>query len=381
MIDKASQLLDVKADELSEFTAEDSFNSGNILRGVICRKSDHRYGALVIFRINDEDTQQIIWATPKLDYPFDRAGNYHWPSVFQQEFYEKLDGTNVLSFWYIHDGKRFVTYKTRLTPVIKDSGYSPFKSMWEEYLMINSWVKDCIENNPEYNLSFELFGNRNPITIQYDFPLDVNLLFGIRKSDHTIRPPSDLRISNARIPSKYTSFYGTGLTEIYNHFRKISSMKNREALLTEGVVMYAHTGEPSWRMFKCKPEEIEKIHWAASGTIPRNSLFTTGLNVFESYDNPDINDFLTLLREEYPQELLTKNTFKIQRIWNEVRERMEFVKTVNNVWKLAIKNGFDVTEDKRETMRFVSQYFPKNIMSKVGGVILKQAGLLNKGCK
>ena len=98
-------------------------------------------------------------------------------------------------------------------------------------------------------------------------------------------------------------------------------------------------------------------------------------------DTKKLNDFLTLLREEYPQELLTKNTFKIQRIWNEVRERMEFVKTVNNVWKLAIKNGFDVTEDKRETMRFVSQYFPKNIMSKVGGVILKQAGLLNKGCK
>jgi hypothetical protein len=35
----------------------------------------------------------------------------------------------------------------------------------------------------------------------------------------------------------------------------------------------------------------------------------------------------------------------------------------------------DVTKDKNETMRFVSKYFSKNVMNKVGGTILKLAGL------
>jgi hypothetical protein len=102
------------------------------------------------------------------------------------------------------------------------------------------------------------------------------------------------------------------------------------------------------------------------------------MNVFESYDDPILDNFLELLKEEYPQKLLTKNTFKIEKVWHEVCARIEFTQVVNSVWKKAIDKGFDVTKDKVETMRFVSQYFPKNVMNKVGGIILKQAGLLKE---
>lgn len=382
MIQKASKLLDVKEDELMSFSTTDSFNNDNLLEGFICRKSDHRYGALVIFKINDEETEQIIWATPKLHYPFDKAGVYQWPNVYQSEYYEKLDGTNILAYWYVHNKYNYVTYKTRLTAVVKDSGFSDFKSMWEEYTKNNTWIRDSIYGNPEWNLSFELFGSRNPITIKYDFPLEVNLLFGIRKIDHIIRPPKDLYLpKDSKIPKSFNllgALHNTkdDLTDTYNHFRTLSSDKNKDELLTEGMVMYAHVGEPSWRMFKCKPEEIEKIHWTASGVIPKNSLFTTGMNVFESNDNPTINDFLELLKEEYPQELITKNTFRIENVWKEVEARIEFIQMVNAIWKMAIDKGFDIAKDKNETMRFISQYFPKTSMGKVGGIILKQAGLL-----
>jgi len=128
-------------------------------------------------------------------------------------------------------------------------------------------------------------------------------------------------------------------------------------------------------MLKCKPEEIEKIHWTASGFIPEKSLFNTALNVFESNDNPSIDNFIELLKEEYPQELITKSYHKIEKVWNKALERIEFTKTVNEVWILAKQNGLDITKDKRDTMRFVSIYFPKSIMGKVGGTILKLAGL------
>jgi hypothetical protein len=100
LIDEASKILDVKIDTLKEFREVDSFNN-NLLEGYICRQSDHRYGCLLITKVNDEDCQQIIWTTPKLDYPFDKVGNYHFPDCKQIQFYEKLDGTNILSYHYL----------------------------------------------------------------------------------------------------------------------------------------------------------------------------------------------------------------------------------------------------------------------------------------
>lgn len=379
MITRAAKLLEVKEDELFTFSTTDSFNNDNLLEGVICRKSDHRYGALVIFKINNEETEQIIWATPKLEYPFDRAGKYHWPDCQEILYYEKLDGTNICSYRYLYQEKSYTTYKTRLTAVVKDSGFSDFKSMWEEYYNENPWVKKVIDTNFLHNLSFELFGSRNPITIQYYFPLEVNLLFAVDRTKPVVIPPSKLHLhEDTKLPRRYSFIQDddSNLTDVYNGFRAKASEKNKNSLLTEGYVMYANTGDPSWKMFKAKPEEIEKIHWTASGVLPKNSLFTTGMNTFESFDEPKLENFLELLKEEYPQELLTKNTFKIQKVWVEVCVRIEFIKSVNTVWKLAIAEGFDVTKDKRETMRFVSQHFPKSIMSKVGTVILKQAGLI-----
>jgi hypothetical protein len=81
------------------------------------------------------------------------------------------------------------------------------------------------------------------------------------------------------------------------------------------------------------------------------------------------------LKEEYPQELITKSYHKIEKTWEKALYRIEFTKAVNEIWLLAKEKGLDVTKDKNATMRFVSQYFPKSVMSKVGGTILRLAGL------
>jgi hypothetical protein len=56
---------------------------------------------------------------------------------------------------------------------------------------------------------------------------------------------------------------------------------------------------------------------------------------------------------------------------------MIFCSKINSIWKLAKDNGLDVSKNKNETMRFLSNYFDKKEMSKVGTHILKQAGLIN----
>ena len=380
MKERAIEWLDTK--EVSPFECEDPFNNNNKLSGFMCTKPDHRYGALIIFQVNDESCEQVIFGTPKLHYPFDKQGTYKWPDIQEVKVWDKLDGTNILAYRYIYKGQEYVTYKTRLTPVAKDSTLVSFRSMWIEYTSENPWIHELIMMNPEFNLSFELFGSRNPITIRYEVPLDVNFLFGVRRKDSAIKPPDLLKLPDGtKLPSSFGATIPSSkevLTDWYNIFRSSMSAKNKESLITEGMVLYAHVGEPSWRMFKCKPEEIEKIHWAASGSIPMLILKNTAVNAFEDKENPTVEDLETLLLEEFAQDIINKSRLKIKKVWDWANEHMLLVKTVNDVWGKAKAEGFDVTKDKDQTMRFMSKYFPKGMMQKVGTIVLKQAGLIKE---
>lgn len=288
-----------------------------------------------------------------------------------------------MAYHYTYNGKDFVTFKTRLTPIVKDMGFGMFGSMLRECLNEHDWISRVIVNNPSMNLSFELFGSRNPITVKYNVPLAICLLFGVRRTDGAVRPPSELLIDvNTVIPVMEYGESGCidGLTEQYNAARALMSDRNGagqdESFVTEGMVMYANIGEPSWRMFKCKPEEIEKIHWAASGSIPRIALMTTAMNVFEDKEAPVIEDFIELLKEEYPQSMIDKAAIKISKAWEAAKIQIYVTKQINEVWILAKQNGLDVAKDKAETMHFMSKYFEKNMMRKVGSIVLRQAGLI-----
>jgi hypothetical protein len=103
---------------------------------------------------------------------------------------------------------------------------------------------------------------------------------------------------------------------------------------------------------------------------------TTALNTYEDKENPTIDDFIELLKEEYPQSMIDKGIIKISKAWETARIQIYVTKQINEVWALAKHNGFDVTKNKNATMRFMSQYFERNMMRKVGSIILKQAGLI-----
>lgn len=377
-IDTTAEILEVEPTNLKSFSSIDTFND-NILTGVICRSSGKLYGTMIIYEINEIKVYpQIIYGTPKLTYPFDKNGIFHWPEINELKCWDKLDGTNILAYRYHIKNKRFVTYKTRLGPVVSDIGFGSFKSMWIEILKEQEWIQKVIKDNPDYNLSFELFGSRNPITISYSTPLSVNLLFGI-KNNGDIKPPSELKLSsNPLIPTKIEITKSDDLSQVYNKLRENMSVINNksENLLVEGMVLYAHVEkESSWRMFKCKPEEIEKIHWAASGVIPKREIWNTAINAFEDIE-PSIDYLEELLLEEYTKKMLIKSNIRIKNIFREATEHMKIVKEVNDVWSIAKEKGFNINENKDETMRFISKYFEKNQMKKIGTIILRQAGLI-----
>ncbi len=81
----AAQLLGgVRPETLTPFEDRDPFNPQNIVSGYLSHQADHRYGALVILQVNGQDAEQVVYATPKLHYPFandvqQNTRRYHWP--------------------------------------------------------------------------------------------------------------------------------------------------------------------------------------------------------------------------------------------------------------------------------------------------------------
>jgi hypothetical protein len=380
-IKRASELLNIPEKEFNEFSEIDPFN-GFRLSGYISRHGDHRYGAMVIVAVDGVPCEQVIYATPKLHYPFDKHGKYVWPSIDELHIYEKLDGTNILAYQYFHKGRGefYTTYKTRLSPVLKQSQFGDFLSLWKECLIRYPWVQKVIDTNIKtHNLSFELYGNRNPITVEYETDLSTALLFGVDKVNHHVKPPTQLQIFPetllaGTVPHVFSKEDADkDPTQLYNSYRASGSQLNKDSLTTEGSVFYVHSGG-KWHMFKCKPEEIEKIHWAAGG-IPQIAIYNTIINAYEDMDQPDIPYINQLLLEEYTQKQIDDREDSIAKLFKRAKKQMDLKKNVNEVYRKAMEEGFDIKADKNGTLRWMSQFFSRDDMKKVGTVILKQAGL------
>ena len=88
---KAMELLEVAEKWLEPFGVTDPFSKLR-LEGYLSLKPDYRYGALALLKVGGKEAPQRILATPKLRYPFDRTGAFHFPSVRQIDIYEKIDG-------------------------------------------------------------------------------------------------------------------------------------------------------------------------------------------------------------------------------------------------------------------------------------------------
>lgn len=272
MISAASKLLDVKPDVLQAFDFSDPYNEINkSVVGVICRQSDHRYGALVIFTVNGrETTQQVIYCTPKLHYPFSSnpetgERKYHWPDFTDVEIYEKLDGTSICAYSYADaDGKRYVTFKTRLTPVLGQSKFGDFKGLWDEVLAKNPNIRCPVPvATGDWTYIFELYGYKNLILVLYKEPIAARLLFKVLQSNAKAYPPECKTMLNGLRDSQYdplepldTLAGGSkeNITTLYESWRKQAEQKNNEmpgTMLCEGYVFYTRDNTDKWSMWKC----------------------------------------------------------------------------------------------------------------------------------
>ena len=147
--------------QIIKFEEIDPYNKLNIIKGYVNRRQSKTYGSLYITHVNDKPVEQIIFSSPKMHYPFDKNGKWEFPESNTVELYEKIDGTNVVSFVYKDaQGNQYLSFKTRLRPFLGEGKFGNFKALWDEMLdMYPEILNQCFDQSRNY--SFELYGKRN----------------------------------------------------------------------------------------------------------------------------------------------------------------------------------------------------------------------------
>lgn len=372
-------MIDIKSifnNDYSEFSEVDPFNPSNKVEGFISRKPNQYYGALVITKINDKDIKpQLIMATPKMFYPFDAQEdgkrNYHFPTAKSIEVYRKLDGTNVLSYFYYFKDYRFLTFKTRLRPFLSSGRFGDFYTMWNEVAKdyFSEIKKKMIDKN--CHLSFELFGARNPHLIAYKNSLNFALLFGVTNVGN-ILSPKDLAIDT--LPSvEYCGKIDRDYVWNYEENQKkleasLIKQEGEYYIGDEGTVWYLKTLDNRTLQLKCKPNTIETIHFSAgAGGLDKNTIMATTWNALENIDTLTIDFVKSLLLEEFKPEIVEAKTYLIQTCIEYVMQESEFRGKVLEYYKAI---GININLDKRTVMRTMSEKYPKDKMGKVYSIIM-----------
>ena len=279
-IDQAAEMLGVQPGLLQPFAVADPFHDDLPLEGFLCQKTDHRYGALVITRVAEEPCPQLIHATPKLRYPFDRDGRFRFPPIARAHVYEKLDGTNVLAYRY-RDTAGFVrtTFKLRLHPVLRNGTFGGFLDLWRELLERHPEAAVLPERN-DCSISFELYGGRNPHLIAYDEPLALAVLFGVDPATGRLIAPFALDLGG--VPAAPLVVELRAEEDPVARFQKLRAelearnvrVSDEQLSGTEGAVWCVTEPSGVVSLWKCKPESIEEIHWATG--INKQAVLANG---------------------------------------------------------------------------------------------------------
>lgn len=374
----AAALLGVEPNEVNPFEEPDTFNGGRLLAGHLSRRSDHRYGAMVIHLVGGKDVEpQRVFATPKLHYPFGRTEEegrqYHWPAdVRRVEVYEKLDGTNVCAYSYADaSGQRFVTFKTRLTPVLRGSKWGDFAALWREVMRAHPELRA-----PEpvlsgrFTFSYELYGHRNVHTVVYEEPLAARLLFAVdqeRAAECGWVVCPHATGGALQLEPLHVLRSGEALTSFYEQCRGEAEAKNaavdgERIEGTEGFVFYVQAGE-RWLQFKAKPESVEALHWAGD-SLPRSVILPTAWNALESCEGELTADYVSeLLLEEFSELQVTRSRVRVEQAVEIVAVRLRWRERVHREYA---GTGLDWGRDgKRAVMRALSACFPREKMKEV----------------
>jgi len=381
----AARDLEISLRKVNQFDTIDTFNN-NRIEGYLSTQSDYRYGAMIICRVNDIDTfPQIIYGTPKIPYPDSKEINGEWQYILPHiddnnylisdiQVYEKMDGTAICVYSYSDNrGKRYISFKLRLTPCVKNNRFYSLHTLWLEIMSTNPEMIYELQNtrsliNGELSLTYEMWGYKLVHLVKYDTRLSANLLFGVDQERADIIPAHCFNKALCPLsPKIYGSKY-TDLNELYNEYRyNTVAEQDIDGFITgsEGSVFYIMVNN-RWKQFKNKPPTVENIH-RSSGSIQKNTIKATAQNLVESSELSVIG-IIELLEEEFPRKKIYSSISNIIEVYRAMRLTLSFFDKVIDIHNTHCSDMYY----KEQIMRKMSEYFPANQMRAVYSYLSKR---------
>lgn len=335
-----------------EFSVTDPFNPQNHVEGQVSSSRDTRYGSLKIEKINGESVDQPkILGTPKIAYPFGLGHNYRFPSAERIYRFRKYDGTNIFMYRYRNNGARYITFKVRLFPFLRGR----YITMWKYMLRKYPQIIELFKMNPDITgFSFELYGSDNPHMIQYeDVKLDIVLLFGLRGLQGQIVLNTELEAGDipkaaqlGTLEKDYVWHYEQEQQDLDRRLEFIGLNESQVPMFRgeEGSIWYVKIKDThEIRPYKCKPHQIEQVHWAQTQTqLSSTVIWATILKAFENWENPELDEIIAILNEDYPIHQITISIGQIEQMFNTAENTADAEK---KIWELMVMQGFGGNTD------------------------------------
>ena len=363
-IKKAQHVLD---SDYSEFSATDPFNPHNHVEGQISFSRDKYYGSLKIKKINGEFVDlPIIFGTPKIAYPFGLGHNYRFPSAERIYRFRKYDGTNILMYRYKNNGIEYITFKVRLFPFLRGH----YIKVWQYMLRKYHQITELFKMNPDITgFSFELYGSDNPHIIQYEnIRLDIVLLFGLRGTHGQIVLNTELETGDipraellGTVEKDYVWHYEQEQQDLDKRLSFIGLNQSHVPMFRgeEGSIWYVKIKDAhDIRMYKCKPHQIEQVHWTQTRMqLSDTVIWATILKAFENWENPELDEIIVILNEDYPIHQIATSIERIEQILNIVKNASDIRK---KIWELLVRYGFDGDTDTTIVFHQIATQFDQD---------------------
>ena len=358
---------------------QDPYNTDNFLTGWIQMTGGDEYDTLLISEVNDRPAPQRLAGTPKTAYPYRRDRAWLLNHAEQILSSDKYDGSNICQYSYQDaDGNHFTSFKMRIRPFVP----AYFQVMLNQTLRRYPKVA-ALRMEPGENMIYELYGRQNPMLIEYDVDIELIAICRRRPDNNDMEPATagnpafdrlDCHVAYAteatgwrqNIQAEYVrrqTVHSQGLREQERDGERTFTGQEGEMFYVQFADGDRQTAGPFTRLIKLKPPEIEEIH-QASDFVPRAEIEATARNVWEMADDPEVDDLISMLAEDWTQQQISKSTETIQTVLAQAKEKRAFEDGVLADYRQAFPPGA-IRQDKKTVMNHMSTIYPRQIMQKV----------------
>jgi len=127
----------------------------------------------------------------------------------------------------------------------------------------------------------------------------------------------------------------------------------------EGSIWYVKIKDTSEiRPYKCKPHRIEQVHWTQGQTqLSATVIWATILKAFENWENPELDEIIAILNEDYPIHQITISMEQIKQMFNAAKNAAD---TEKKIWELMVMQGFDGNTDPATVFHKIANQFDQD---------------------